>query len=211
MIVHWATDVYVFAESQITGTVELVTDSTFEVAQVIIQGFSRQIPDGDTNRIDSLVVLGPALPGMLMRSNSLHCVIFTLDTSICSFQMYTHLCYYAYNYNSFVEGFAFSATIERAFVRVPARLFGDRIFGNAQLTSKILRIDHTKKPKLICCLHLSMQSLVAVMLRTQSVILSLHQTGHQCLRTLPLLMMMCWNLMRSSLQNLVLALILQIT
>ena len=63
LIVHWATDVYVIDENQITATVELVTDSTFEVAQVIIQGFPRQIPDGDPNRIDSLVVPGPAFPG----------------------------------------------------------------------------------------------------------------------------------------------------
>ena len=69
-----------FDESQITGTVELVTDSTFEVDRVSIQGFPRQIPDGDANRFDSLVVPGPSSPGMLMRSNSLHCVLFTLDT-----------------------------------------------------------------------------------------------------------------------------------
>ena len=60
LIVHWASDVYVFDEGQITATVELVTDSTFEVDQVSIQGFPRQIPDGNPNRIDSLVVLGPA-------------------------------------------------------------------------------------------------------------------------------------------------------
>ena len=80
LLVHWATETYVFDESQIAGTVELVTDSTFEVAQVRIQGFTCQIPDGDTNRIDSLVMPGPAIPGMLMRSNSFHCVLFTLDT-----------------------------------------------------------------------------------------------------------------------------------
>ena len=67
-----------FDESQEAATVELVTDSTFEVDRVSIQGFPRQITDGDPNRIDSLVVPGPA--GMLMRSNSLHCVPFTLDT-----------------------------------------------------------------------------------------------------------------------------------
>ena len=64
LIVRWAQDVYIFSENQITGTVELVTDSTFEVARVSIQGFPRQIPDGDPNRIDSLVVPGPAFPGM---------------------------------------------------------------------------------------------------------------------------------------------------
>ena len=72
LLVHWATDVYVFDESQITGTVQLVTDSTFEVDRVSIQGFPRQIPDGDANRFDSLIVCGPTLPGMLMRSNSLN-------------------------------------------------------------------------------------------------------------------------------------------
>ena len=64
----------------------------------------------------------------------------------------------------FIKGFAFNATIERTFVKVPSPLFGNRIIGNAQLTSKILIIDRTKEPRLICCLHLSMQSLVAVIL-----------------------------------------------
>ena len=116
-------------------------------------------------------------------------------------------------YNSFVEGFVFDATIERVFVNVTGigLLFGDRIFGNAQLTGKILRIDCTKKPKLICCLHLSIQNLVAVIPETQYMTLSLRQTVHQCLRTSPLLMMMCWSLMRSLLQNLVLALRLKVT
>ncbi len=82
LLVRWARDVYVFDESQIAGTVELVTDSTFEEAQVVIQGFPRQIPDGDPNRIDSLVVPGPAFPGMLIRSNSLHCVLFTLELNL---------------------------------------------------------------------------------------------------------------------------------
>ncbi len=80
MQVSWATDVYIFDESQVVGTVELVTDSTFEEERVSIQGFPRQIPDGNPNRIDSLVVPGPAFPGMLMRSHSLVCVLFTLDT-----------------------------------------------------------------------------------------------------------------------------------
>ena len=80
LIVNWAENVYIFDEGQTAGTVELVTDSTFEVDRVSIQGFPRQIPDGDPNRIDSLVVPGPAFPGMLMSSNSLHCVLFTLDT-----------------------------------------------------------------------------------------------------------------------------------
>ena len=60
LLVRWASDVYVFDESQMTGTVQLVTDSTFEVDQVSIQGFPRQIPDDNPNRIDSLVVPGPA-------------------------------------------------------------------------------------------------------------------------------------------------------
>ena len=38
---------------------------------------------------------------------------------------------------SFIKGFSFDAIIERVFVRVPAPLFGDRIFGNAQVTRKI--------------------------------------------------------------------------
>ena len=59
LLVHWSRDVYEFYESQVAATVELVTDSIFDVAQVSIQGFPRQIPDGDPNRIDSLVVPGP--------------------------------------------------------------------------------------------------------------------------------------------------------
>ena len=42
---------------------ELVTDSKFEVTQVVIQGFSRQIPDGHPNRLPNLVVPGPAFQG----------------------------------------------------------------------------------------------------------------------------------------------------
>ena len=64
---RWASDTYVFDENQVAATVELVTDSKFEEDRVSIQGFPRQIPDGDPNRIDSLVVPGPAFPGMLMR------------------------------------------------------------------------------------------------------------------------------------------------
>ena len=62
LIVRWAQDVYEFTESQI-ATVELVTDSNFEVAQVSIQGFPKQIPDGDPNRFQSLVVPGPVFGG----------------------------------------------------------------------------------------------------------------------------------------------------
>ncbi len=77
--------------------------------------------------------------------------------------MYTHLRMLLFLI-PFIKGFAFNATIERVFVTVPALLFGNSIFGNAQVTRKILQIDLTKEPELICCLHLSMQSLVAVML-----------------------------------------------
>ena len=77
LLVRWASDVYVFDENQVAATVELVTDSTFEVAQVSIQGFPRQIPDGDPNRFPSLDVPGPSIPGVL---NSPPCVLFTLDT-----------------------------------------------------------------------------------------------------------------------------------
>ena len=81
LLVRWARDVYEFNESQIVGTVELVTDSTFEV--------------------------------------------------------YTHdyVCHYPY---FLFKGVAIDATIERAFVRVPALLFNDSIFGNAQVTRKTL-------------------------------------------------------------------------
>ena len=60
-------------------------------------------------------------------------------------------------------------------------------------------------------LHLSMQRLVALMWWTQSMTSSSHQPTRQPLGTSPLLMMMCWNLMSSSLQNLILTLRLQIT
>ena len=61
LIVRWAQDVYEFTESQL-ATVELVTDSNF-TANVSIQGFPRQIPDGHPFRIQSLVVPGPAFVG----------------------------------------------------------------------------------------------------------------------------------------------------
>ena len=67
-----------FDESQITGTVELVTDSTFEVDRVSIQGFPRQIPDGDPNRFPSLVVPGPSFPGEVKQPSM--CILLTLDT-----------------------------------------------------------------------------------------------------------------------------------
>ena len=52
-----------FDENQVAATVELVTDSTFEVDQVSIQGFPRQIPDDNPNRFPSLVVPGPVFSG----------------------------------------------------------------------------------------------------------------------------------------------------
>ena len=69
-----------FDESQITATVELVTDSTFEVAQVRIQGFPRQIPDGDPNRFLSFVVPGPYFPGTGEVKQPSLCILLTLDT-----------------------------------------------------------------------------------------------------------------------------------
>ena len=62
LIVRWATDVYEFTEGQIV-TVELVTDSKFEVSRVSIQGFPRQIPNGHPNHLPSLVVPGPVFGG----------------------------------------------------------------------------------------------------------------------------------------------------
>ena len=75
LLVRWARDVYEFDENEILGTVELVTDSTFEVDQVSIQGFPRQIPDGDPNRFPSLVV-----PGTSEIKQPSLCILLTLDT-----------------------------------------------------------------------------------------------------------------------------------
>ena len=80
LLVRWATDVYEFAESQVTATVELVTDSTFEVFLTSIQGFPRQIPDGDPNRLLSLVVPGPPFPGVGEVKQLSLCILLTLDT-----------------------------------------------------------------------------------------------------------------------------------
>ena len=63
LIVRWAHNLYEFTESSQVTTVELVTDSAFEVAQFSIQGFPTQIPDNNPNRIPSLVVPGPAFVG----------------------------------------------------------------------------------------------------------------------------------------------------
>ena len=62
LIVHWENDFYEFSEREI-ATVKLVVHSNFTAAQVSIQGFPRQIPDGHPNRFPTLVVPGPALPG----------------------------------------------------------------------------------------------------------------------------------------------------
>ena len=58
-----AAEFYEFGEYEI-ATVELVTESKFEVAQVNIQGSPRWIPDSDQAHRDSLQVLGlPFIPG----------------------------------------------------------------------------------------------------------------------------------------------------
>ena len=63
LIVRWAQDVYEFSESQIAATVELVTDSDFDVDEVRIRGFPKQIPDGHPNHFPTAVVTGPCYPG----------------------------------------------------------------------------------------------------------------------------------------------------
>ena len=60
---RWATSFYGFGENEIP-TLELVTDSIFEMAQVTIQGGPRWIPDSDPSTLSSLEVLGPVIfPG----------------------------------------------------------------------------------------------------------------------------------------------------
>ena len=60
---RWAQDFYVCQEVQVTA-VELVTDSDFEVASVVISGHPRRIPDSDPSTLPSIEVLGPDLiPG----------------------------------------------------------------------------------------------------------------------------------------------------
>ena len=54
---------------------ELVTDSKFEVTQVVIQGFPKQIPDGHLNRLPNLVVPGPAFQGETEQKNQTHCLV----------------------------------------------------------------------------------------------------------------------------------------
>ncbi len=80
LLVHWARDVYEFSESQMTATVELVTNSKFEVYRVNIQGFPIQIPDGDPNHFPSLVVPGPSFPGTGEVKQPSLCILLTLDT-----------------------------------------------------------------------------------------------------------------------------------
>ena len=63
LIVRWARDFYECQEGQ-PVTVELVTDSDFEVASVAISGRPRRIPDSDPSTRPSLDLLGPDLiPG----------------------------------------------------------------------------------------------------------------------------------------------------
>ena len=63
LIVRWTTSFYEFRENEI-ATLELVTDSLFEVSQVTIQGGPRWIPDSDPSTLPSLEVLGPVIfPG----------------------------------------------------------------------------------------------------------------------------------------------------
>ena len=75
---RWARDVYEFTESDI-ATVELVTGSNFEVTQVVIEGFPRQIPDGHPNRLPNLVVPGPAYPGERLNRKVKLLVLFTIS------------------------------------------------------------------------------------------------------------------------------------
>ena len=63
LIVHWAKDFYEFQECEL-ATVELVTESKIEAAQVAIQGHPRRIPDSDPSTLPSLEVCGPQIfPG----------------------------------------------------------------------------------------------------------------------------------------------------
>ena len=124
-----------------SGTVELVTDSTFEVAQVSIQGFPKQIPDDNPNRFPSLVVPGPFLPGKSGVKQPSLCTFRIRHFNLFVSDVHTFM-----SLMPFIKGFAFDATIERAFVRVPSRLFGDRIFGKAQVTRKICELTSRRNP-----------------------------------------------------------------
>ena len=60
---RWAKDFYDFQESEI-ATVELVTESKFEVTKVSISGCPRQIPDSNPSTHPSFEVCGPdIIPG----------------------------------------------------------------------------------------------------------------------------------------------------
>ena len=60
---RWVQDFYQFQENEL-ATLELVTDSAIEVAQVAIHGSPRRIPDSDRYSFPSLKVLGPdVFPG----------------------------------------------------------------------------------------------------------------------------------------------------
>ena len=56
---------------------ELVTDSKFEVTQIVIQGFPRQIPDGHPNRLPNLVVPGLVVQGERLNRKIKLIVLFT--------------------------------------------------------------------------------------------------------------------------------------
>ena len=56
---------------------ELVTDSKFEVTQVVIQGFPRQIPAGHPNRLPNLVVPGLVVQGERLNRKIKLIVLFT--------------------------------------------------------------------------------------------------------------------------------------
>ena len=63
LIVRWAQDFYEFQEWE-KATVELVTDSDFEAAQVVISGRPSRIFDSDLSTLPSIEVPGPdRIPG----------------------------------------------------------------------------------------------------------------------------------------------------
>ena len=64
LVVRWAAPYYEFSEGTISARFELATDSNFIMDQVRILGFPRQIPEGHSERIPSLIVPGPTLTGM---------------------------------------------------------------------------------------------------------------------------------------------------
>ena len=62
LVVRWALDIYDFTESE-PATVQLVTDSVFAPPTFRIQGFASQISVSHPNRLPSLSVCGPIIPG----------------------------------------------------------------------------------------------------------------------------------------------------